>query len=208
MGELFPRVGFIVTNLKWPTKRVVRFYNRRGTAEQWIKEGKNALKWTKQSCRRFKDNAARLPAAVLRGKSLQPSLRVGKLNSSSRCRGSRGRSSGKDRLTWDQVANHVRCILEPTARTERRRHSPREERMKTIPLRSRELAEEDYSDFELEVQGLGAALTATVQTYTTPYGTKYARLSDPVLSFDETETEAEKLRELARAYGFEPTETL
>jgi hypothetical protein len=32
-GELFPRVGFIVTNLKWQTKRVVRFYNRRGTTE-------------------------------------------------------------------------------------------------------------------------------------------------------------------------------
>jgi hypothetical protein len=59
-GELFPRVGFIVTNLKWDAKRVVRFYNCRGTAEQWIKEGKNAVKWTKLSCRRFKDNAARL----------------------------------------------------------------------------------------------------------------------------------------------------
>jgi hypothetical protein len=59
-GELFPRVGFIVTNLKWRTKRVVRFYNKRGTAEQWIKEGKNAVKWTKLSCRRFKDNEARL----------------------------------------------------------------------------------------------------------------------------------------------------
>jgi hypothetical protein len=64
-GELFPRVGFIVTNLKWPTKRVVRFYNRRGTAEQWIKEGKNAVKWTKLSCRRFKDNAARLQLFAL-----------------------------------------------------------------------------------------------------------------------------------------------
>src|SRR3954468_16737740 len=31
-GELFPRVGFIVTSLKWRSKRVVRFYNRRGTA--------------------------------------------------------------------------------------------------------------------------------------------------------------------------------
>src|SRR5205085_12571169 len=40
--------------------KVVRFYNRRGTAEQWIKEGQNAVKWTKLSCRRFKDNAARL----------------------------------------------------------------------------------------------------------------------------------------------------
>jgi hypothetical protein len=59
-GELFPRVGFIVTNLKRPTKRVVRFDNRRGTAEQWIKEGKNAVKCIKLSCRRFKDNAARL----------------------------------------------------------------------------------------------------------------------------------------------------
>ena len=38
---------------------MVRFYNARGTAEQWIKEGKNAVKWTKLSCRRFKDNAAR-----------------------------------------------------------------------------------------------------------------------------------------------------
>jgi Transposase DDE domain group 1 len=59
-GELFPRVGFIVTNLKWRAKRVVRFYNKRGTSEQWIKEGKNAVQWTKLSCRRFKDNEARL----------------------------------------------------------------------------------------------------------------------------------------------------
>jgi hypothetical protein len=64
-GELFPRVGFIVTNLKWRAKKVVRFYNRRGTAEQWIKEGKNAVKWTKLSCRRFKDNAARLQMFAL-----------------------------------------------------------------------------------------------------------------------------------------------
>jgi len=64
-GELFPRVGFIVTNLKWQTKRVVRFYNHRGTAEQWIKEGKNAVQWTKLSCRRFKDNQARLQLFAL-----------------------------------------------------------------------------------------------------------------------------------------------
>src|SRR5262245_57751688 len=32
-GELFPRVGFIVTNLEWRAKKVVRFYNARGTAE-------------------------------------------------------------------------------------------------------------------------------------------------------------------------------
>jgi hypothetical protein len=40
VGELFPRVGFIVTNLRLPNRAVVRFYNKRGTAEQWIKEGK------------------------------------------------------------------------------------------------------------------------------------------------------------------------
>ena len=62
---MFPRVGFIVTNLKWATKRVVRFYNRRGTAEQWIKEGKQALNWTRLSCRRFKDNQVRLQLFAL-----------------------------------------------------------------------------------------------------------------------------------------------
>ena len=64
-GELFPRVGFIVTNLRWRARRVVRFYNQRGTAEQWIKEGKNAVTWTKLSCRRFRDNAARLQVFAL-----------------------------------------------------------------------------------------------------------------------------------------------
>jgi hypothetical protein len=51
-GELYPRVGFIVTNLARPAERVVAFYNQRGTAEQWIKEGKGAIKWTRLSCRR------------------------------------------------------------------------------------------------------------------------------------------------------------
>src|SRR6516164_77610 len=64
-GELFPRVGFLVTNLKWRCKRVVRFYHARGTAEQRIKEVKNAVKWTKLSCRRFKDNETRLQLFAL-----------------------------------------------------------------------------------------------------------------------------------------------
>ena len=46
-GELFPRVGFIVTNMTAGPEGVVRFYNGRGTAEQWIKEGKYALNWTR-----------------------------------------------------------------------------------------------------------------------------------------------------------------
>ena len=64
-GELFPRVGFIVTNLNKRAKNVVKFYNGRGTAEQWIKEGKNAVKWTKLSCRTFKDNQTRLQLFAL-----------------------------------------------------------------------------------------------------------------------------------------------
>jgi hypothetical protein len=44
---------------------VVAFYNKRGTAEQWIKEGKNAIKWTRLSCRTFRNNAARLQLHAL-----------------------------------------------------------------------------------------------------------------------------------------------
>ena len=44
---------------------MVKFYNGRGTAEQWIKEGKSALKWTRLSCRRFKDNQVRLQLFAL-----------------------------------------------------------------------------------------------------------------------------------------------
>jgi len=64
-GELFPRVGFIVTNLRRPSWRVVKFYNGRGTAEQWIKEGKNAVKWTRLSCHDFADNQVRLQLFAL-----------------------------------------------------------------------------------------------------------------------------------------------
>jgi len=64
-GELYPRVGFIVTNLARPAKHVVAFYNQRGTAEQWIKEGKNAIKWTRLSCRSFAANAVRLQLHAL-----------------------------------------------------------------------------------------------------------------------------------------------
>jgi hypothetical protein len=59
-GELFPRVGFIVTNLAADSRAVVRFYNKRGTAEQWIKEGKQAVKITRLSCHRFRSNEVRL----------------------------------------------------------------------------------------------------------------------------------------------------
>ena len=58
--ELFPRVGFIVTDLNRRAKNVVRFYNKRGTAEQWIKEGKLAITWTRLSCHGFRENEVRL----------------------------------------------------------------------------------------------------------------------------------------------------
>jgi hypothetical protein len=64
-GELYPRVGFIVTNLTRPNKQVVKFYNGRGTAEQWIREGKNALRWTRLSCHAFRHNAVRLQLHAL-----------------------------------------------------------------------------------------------------------------------------------------------
>jgi hypothetical protein len=64
-GELYPTVGFIVTNMTRPAERVVAFYNQRGTAEQWIKEGKNAIKWTRLSCFSFAANAVRLQLHAL-----------------------------------------------------------------------------------------------------------------------------------------------
>jgi hypothetical protein len=64
-GELSPRVGFIVTNLETDSRAVVRFYNKRGTAEQWIKEGKQAVKMTRLSCHRFRSNEARLWLSVI-----------------------------------------------------------------------------------------------------------------------------------------------
>ena len=61
----YPRVGFIVTNLRRRAKGVVRFHNLRGTAEQWIKEGKNAVNWTRLSSHYFVDNQVRLQLFVL-----------------------------------------------------------------------------------------------------------------------------------------------
>ena len=64
-GELFPQVGFIVTNLTLPSPAVVRSCSKRGTAEQWIKEGKQAVKMTRLSCHRFRSNEVRLWLSVI-----------------------------------------------------------------------------------------------------------------------------------------------
>jgi len=62
---LFPRIGFIVPNLSLSSRALVRFYNKRGTAEQWIKEGKQAVKMTRLSCHRFRSNEVRLWLSVI-----------------------------------------------------------------------------------------------------------------------------------------------
>ena len=64
-SELFPKIGFIVTNRSLPNERVLAFYNDRGMAEQHIKEAKYALKWTCLSCMRFAANTGRLQLHAL-----------------------------------------------------------------------------------------------------------------------------------------------
>ena len=54
-----------MTNSCRPAERVVAFYNQRGTAEQWIREGKNAVRWTRLSCRSMQANAVRLQLHAL-----------------------------------------------------------------------------------------------------------------------------------------------
>jgi transposase-like protein len=41
---------------------IVGFYNHRGTCEKHIKEGENAIKWTRLSCRTFAANVMRMKA--------------------------------------------------------------------------------------------------------------------------------------------------
>jgi hypothetical protein len=58
-------VGFIATNLEADSRAVARFYYKRGTAEQWIKEGKQAVKMTRLSCHRLRSNEVRLWLSVI-----------------------------------------------------------------------------------------------------------------------------------------------
>jgi hypothetical protein len=55
----------VVSNLSRSAEGIVGFYNQRGTCEQNIKEGKNAIKWTRLSCRTFVANAVRLQLHAL-----------------------------------------------------------------------------------------------------------------------------------------------
>lgn len=64
-GELIPRASFFVANLSPYTRLGVRFYNKLGTAERWIKEGKQTTHWTRLSWHRFRANEARLHLSLL-----------------------------------------------------------------------------------------------------------------------------------------------
>ena len=64
-GELFPRIGFVVTSSRLPAGRIIKVYNGRAEIENRIKEGKNTLRWDKTSCQRFEANQARLKMGLL-----------------------------------------------------------------------------------------------------------------------------------------------
>ena len=54
-----------MSNLAGAAENVVAFYNKRGTGEQWIKEGKGAINWTRLSCHSFAANAVRFQLHAL-----------------------------------------------------------------------------------------------------------------------------------------------
>ena len=64
-GALLPRVGFVVSNLPMEPDWIIRFYTQRGTAEQHIKEGKQAINWTRLSCNGMVQNEVRLQLHAL-----------------------------------------------------------------------------------------------------------------------------------------------
>ncbi len=74
--------------------------------------------------------------------------------------------------------------------------------MKTIPLATHELSQQDFSNFELKLQHSGAVLQASPELHTTPEGASYARLTDPAVSFDEAQTDANGVENLLNVYGF------
>lgn len=64
-GELFPRVGFVVTSLPMEPDWIINIYNRRGTAERHIKEGEQAINWTRLSYKGMAQNEVLLQLHAL-----------------------------------------------------------------------------------------------------------------------------------------------
>ena len=56
---MFPRIGFVVTNSRLPSGKVIKVYNGRAENENRIREGKKTWRWDKTSCQRFEANQAR-----------------------------------------------------------------------------------------------------------------------------------------------------
>ena len=71
VSELFPRVGFIVTNSYLEAHNVITIHNGRAEIENRIKEVKNTLRWDKTSCHRFAANQGRLLVGCLAYNLLQ-----------------------------------------------------------------------------------------------------------------------------------------
>jgi hypothetical protein len=67
-GELVPRVGFIVTNLTRPARRVVAFYNHRGTAEQQYRRDASGCHELRQETRERCALMTRIGAITSRGR--------------------------------------------------------------------------------------------------------------------------------------------
>jgi hypothetical protein len=65
LDELFPRLGFIVTNSRLSSGEIVKIFNGRANVGNRIKEGKNALRWDKTSYHKFDANQTRLKMGLL-----------------------------------------------------------------------------------------------------------------------------------------------
>ena len=63
-GELFPRIGFVVTNSRLPASKVIKVYNGPAQIENRVEEGQNTLRWHKTNCQRFEANQFRLRMGV------------------------------------------------------------------------------------------------------------------------------------------------
>lgn len=83
-----------------PAFTIKRLYNGRGTAEQWIREGKNTIRWTRLSCRAFKHNAVRLQLHALEGERIETVAHAG------RCP---GRAPGTCSFTHDVMGGYRRA---------------------------------------------------------------------------------------------------
>ncbi|MGJ9386264.1 transposase, partial [Salipaludibacillus sp. CF4.18] len=64
-GEMFFHYSFVVTNMGVRPKLVMKFYQNRGTMENFIKEGKNGFAFDQLSSPDFYTNATKLQVSIL-----------------------------------------------------------------------------------------------------------------------------------------------